>query len=166
MSLKTENSRRVAKSRPVCMGLYAMLNCNEYTIYSQPLPTGNNFNCRSNNIHQLEFCAQIRLVSYVPLLDQTNLIHPRHFVCHGQTGKMSVAHRLRFSMTLCRINLNYVNVVFDPKVPFTHRDFYVVRISSSDACKRVDELLMYPHLNIHNSSTRKSHWKSQQRLQV
>jgi hypothetical protein len=23
MSLKTENSRRVAKSRPVCMGLYA-----------------------------------------------------------------------------------------------------------------------------------------------
>jgi hypothetical protein len=24
MSLKTENSRRVVKSRPVCMGLYAM----------------------------------------------------------------------------------------------------------------------------------------------
>jgi hypothetical protein len=26
MSLKTENSRRVAKSRPVCMGLYAREN--------------------------------------------------------------------------------------------------------------------------------------------
>ena len=31
MSLKTENSRRVAKSRPVCMGLYTCNNCCDFS---------------------------------------------------------------------------------------------------------------------------------------
>ena len=40
MYLKTENSRRVAKSRPVCMGLYharyiVKVDLNELTIYMQ-----------------------------------------------------------------------------------------------------------------------------------
>ena len=32
MSLKTENSRRVAQSRPVCMGLYSCLYNGKFTV--------------------------------------------------------------------------------------------------------------------------------------
>ena len=49
MSLKTENSRRVAKSRPVCMGLYSKNKC------ARCISFGPYF----NNGNQNPFCIEL-----------------------------------------------------------------------------------------------------------
>ena len=41
MSLKTENSRRVAKSRPVCMGLYGLWRDKPLEEFQGHAPTEN-----------------------------------------------------------------------------------------------------------------------------
>jgi hypothetical protein len=63
MSLKTENSRRVAKSRPVCTGLYSLLLAILYLYFIKNLLKFTKSISCENEIYLLEI---IKLISLSP----------------------------------------------------------------------------------------------------